>query len=115
MSLDGFITGPSAGVEHPLGEGGDRLHAWVYDLATFREKHGQSGGESNTDSDVLDEAFKSVGATIMGKRMFDVGVEPGPLSLPFTCRCTYLRTRLKNLCPEKEESPSTSSATSKPP
>jgi len=83
MSLDGFITGPNAGVEHPLGEGGDRLHAWVYDLATFREKHGQSGGESNTDSEVLGEAFESVGATIMGKRMFDVGVEPWGDDPPF--------------------------------
>ena len=83
MSLDGFITGPNAGVEHPLGEGGDRLHAWVYDLATFREKHGQSGGESNADSEVLGEAFESVGATIMGKRMFDVGVEPWGDDPPF--------------------------------
>lgn len=82
MSLDGFITGPSAGVEHPLGERRSATRMGLH-LATFREKHGQSGGESNTDSDVLDEAFKSVGATIMGKRMFDVGVEPWAPEPPF--------------------------------
>jgi hypothetical protein len=32
MSLDGFITGPNDSVEAPLGEGGDRIHEWVYDL-----------------------------------------------------------------------------------
>jgi hypothetical protein len=26
MSLDGFIAGPNQSLEHPLGEGGDRLH-----------------------------------------------------------------------------------------
>ncbi len=31
MSLDGFITGPDAGVEHPLGVGGERLHEWISD------------------------------------------------------------------------------------
>jgi hypothetical protein len=30
MSLDGFITGPNDSVDAPLGEGGDRIHRWVY-------------------------------------------------------------------------------------
>ena len=47
MSLDGFITGPNDDVEKPLADGGDRLHQWVYDLASFRELHGQSGGLTN--------------------------------------------------------------------
>ena len=29
MSLDGFITGPDDGMEHPLGRGGYRLHDWL--------------------------------------------------------------------------------------
>jgi hypothetical protein len=40
MSLDGFITGPKDSVELPLGEGGDRLHRWLYDLGSWRELHG---------------------------------------------------------------------------
>ena len=35
MTLDGFTTGPNDSVRSPLGEGGDRLHRWVYDLASF--------------------------------------------------------------------------------
>jgi len=31
MSLDGFVTGPNVGNEHPLGEDGGRLHDWKFD------------------------------------------------------------------------------------
>jgi dihydrofolate reductase len=47
------------------------LHEWVYDLAAFRQPHGLAGGETNKDSEILDEAFNRSGAIICGKRMFD--------------------------------------------
>jgi hypothetical protein len=47
MSLDGFIAGPNPSLEQPLGEGGDRLHQWAYELESFRERHGLEGGISN--------------------------------------------------------------------
>jgi hypothetical protein len=31
MSLDGFMTGPDVGTEHPMGRGGERLHEWLFD------------------------------------------------------------------------------------
>jgi dihydrofolate reductase len=71
MSLDGFVAGPNDGPELPLGEGGERLHEWVYDLASWREPHGLPGGKTDHDSEILDEAFKSAGAVVVGKRMFD--------------------------------------------
>ncbi len=71
MSLDGFIAGPNDGVENGLGDGGERLHEWVYDLATWREPHGLAGGEMNRDAEILDEGFKSLGAVVVGKRMYD--------------------------------------------
>jgi hypothetical protein len=40
MSLDGFIAGPNPTLEHPLGEGGERLHQWAFPLKSFRERHG---------------------------------------------------------------------------
>jgi hypothetical protein len=61
-SLDGFVSGPNDGVERPLGEGGERLHEWVYGLASWRERHGLTGGTTGRDSAVLDEAFATVGA-----------------------------------------------------
>jgi dihydrofolate reductase len=71
MSLDGFIAGPNDGPENGLGDGGERLHEWVYELATWREPHGLTGGETGVDADVMDEAFKRAGSVIVGKRMFD--------------------------------------------
>jgi dihydrofolate reductase len=70
-SLDGFIAGPNDGLEHPLGEGGEQLHEWLFGLASWREPHGLEGGETGQDSDVLEEAMSNAGAVILGKRMFE--------------------------------------------
>jgi hypothetical protein len=29
MSLDGYVAGPNAGPENPLGDGGGRVHQWL--------------------------------------------------------------------------------------
>jgi dihydrofolate reductase len=72
VSLDGFITGPNDNLEQPLGEGGERLHDWVYGLESWRKRHGLAGGSSDRDAEVLDEAFRTLGAVVLGKRMFDL-------------------------------------------
>lgn len=82
MSLDGFITGPNDDVSRPLGEGGERLHQWVYELASWRERHGLAGGKTNRDAEVLDEAWH-VGAVMMGRRMFNHGEKPWGDNPPF--------------------------------
>jgi dihydrofolate reductase len=76
MSLDGFIAGPNATVEQPLGEGGERLHEWIFGLASWRESHGLEGGEKNADSEVVEESLENVGATVMGRQMFGGGEGP---------------------------------------
>lgn len=83
MSLDGFIAGPNASPTNPLGDGGDRLHQWVYKLESWRERHGLEGGESSRDAEILEEAFTNVGAAILGRRMFDEGEEPWGDNPPF--------------------------------
>lgn len=83
MSLDGFIAGPNASPKNPLGEGGDRLHQWLYNLASWREPHGLTGGETNQDAEVLDEAFSNTGAVVMGRRMFDEAEGPWGDNPPF--------------------------------
>jgi len=75
-SLDGFVAGPNQSVENPLGEGGMRLHEWVFPLAAWREEHGLSGGEVNESTPVVEESVANIGATIMGRNMF--GGHPGP-------------------------------------
>ena len=76
MSLDGFIAGPHQSVKNPLGEGGMKLHEWVFPLAAWREPHDKSGGEVNESNAVVEEQLVNIGATIMGRNMF--GGHPGP-------------------------------------
>src|SRR5688572_6096495 len=76
MSLDGFIAGPNQTLEQPLGEGGEQLHEWAVALASFRERHGMSGGETGADDDVWRELRASQGAVVMGRRMFSGGAGP---------------------------------------
>jgi dihydrofolate reductase len=76
MSLDGYIAGPEPGPEQPLGRGGERLHEWAYRLASFRERHGESGGVTNADDEVLAETLARPGAVVMGRGMFGGGDGP---------------------------------------
>jgi|SRR4051794_6562300 dihydrofolate reductase len=73
VSLDGYVAGPSPSLEHPLGEGGEQLHEWVYGLKAFREHHGMEGGEENADSQLMEANIARTGAVVMGRRMFSGG------------------------------------------
>ena len=76
ISLDGFVAGPNQSEENPLGEGGERLHDWVVELASWRQAHGMQGGEVNESTRVVDESRENIGAAVMGRNMF------GPLAGP---------------------------------
>ena len=73
ISLDGFSTGPNVVAGNTLGDGGERLHEWM-----FRDE-----GPTGRDAQVRDELFKTSGAVVMGKRMFDLGVQPWGDDPPF--------------------------------
>ncbi|MGP3950033.1 hypothetical protein [Streptomyces sp. 7N604] len=83
VSLDGFVAGPHDGPGNPLGDRGDRLHQWVYGLASWREMHGLEGGERNQDADLMGETWSRTGAYVRGKRMFASGEEPWGEEPPF--------------------------------
>jgi dihydrofolate reductase len=76
MSLDGFVAGPNQTLEEPLGTGGEQLHEWAFTARSWREAHGLSGGETNVDSEVIEESVGNAGATVMGRRMFSGGEGP---------------------------------------
>ncbi|TDO68186.1 dihydrofolate reductase [Kribbella sp. VKM Ac-2571] len=59
VSLDGYVTGPNAGVGNGLGDGGEAVHDWVF--------HG-----NDADRAVLDAAFEASGAVVQGRNLFDV-------------------------------------------
>jgi dihydrofolate reductase len=64
ISLDGFAAGPNQSVENPLGEGGERLHEWVF---------AATPGERGVDSEVAGRIGKGIGAYVMGRKMFGGG------------------------------------------
>jgi dihydrofolate reductase len=75
-SLDGFVAGPNQTPEEPLGKGGERLHEWVFRLASWREPHGLEGGQRDADDEVIAESIRATGAVVMGRRMFSGGEGP---------------------------------------
>lgn len=83
MSLDGFIAGPNGRPGNPLGDGGMRIHQWVYPLASFRERVGLTGGDTNQDDEIVRAVFARAGAYVMGRRMFDEGEVGWPENPPF--------------------------------
>jgi hypothetical protein len=86
MSLDGFVTGPNAGVGNPMGDDDGRLHDWMVDT------------ESDADAGILEEIYRTTGAIVIGKRMFDVGEEPWGDPLPSICRYSSSPTSRENRC-----------------
>ena len=76
ISLDGFVAGPHQSLENPIGEGGMRLHQWLFETDTWREQEGLEGGAGGVDSEVVGEVFRNVGAYIMGRKMFGGGAGP---------------------------------------
>jgi dihydrofolate reductase len=76
LSLDGFVAGPNASLQDPLGEGGMQLHDWVFGLKTWRERHGLEGGETGPVADLVSESLAATGAVVMGRKMFSGGEGP---------------------------------------
>ena len=69
MSLDGFVTGPNEGPDNGLGDGGERLHEWIFQGVGDHPKKAV-GGQGSVNSQIVDE-FMSTGAVITGRGTFD--------------------------------------------
>jgi dihydrofolate reductase len=63
MSLDGYVTGHGADLEHGLGDAPE-LHAWVSE-------------QDPVDTEILEGATAASGAVVMGRRLFDTVDGPG--------------------------------------
>ena len=73
ISLDGFLAGPNARFEEPLGDAGEKLHEWMFQTAGWQEAHGGEGGATGRDDDVVRESTENTGAYLMGRQMFGGG------------------------------------------
>lgn len=67
VSLDGYSAGPNQSLENPLGEGGLRVHEWMFATNTWKEL------PAVTPDDAIVSDLRSnpgVGAYVMGRNMF---------------------------------------------
>ena len=83
MSVDRYVAGPNSGAGNPLGDGDVLIQQWMFDLASFREIQGLSGGQTNADDEELRQRFAPTGAVVLGRRMFDEGEGPWGDNPPF--------------------------------
>jgi dihydrofolate reductase len=70
MSLDGFIAGPNAGMGNGLGDGGERLHDWLWADNEPSGPSGVPGRLSGVNGQVYDEVM-STGAVVAGRGTFE--------------------------------------------
>lgn len=84
-SVDGFVAGPDDGPGRGLGEGGEKLHYWVFGgpWTYDSEPTGEMAGE---DKAWMDEAMEGLGAVVGGRWTYEAADHWGdenPWGLPF--------------------------------
>jgi dihydrofolate reductase len=70
MSVDGYITGPNDGPGKGLGEGGERLHYWVFG-GPWSYESGPRGEPAGQDAEYLNESTARAGAIVIGRNMYE--------------------------------------------
>jgi dihydrofolate reductase len=65
VSVDGFITGPNVNAQLPLGKDGERLHEWFF------------APQAEIEKTAMAELAQSSGAIILGRNMYDTGIDTG--------------------------------------
>ncbi len=84
-SVDGYVTGPNDGPERGLGEGGERLHYWVFG-GPWTYEGGTRGEATGADKEFIDGIFARFGAVIGGRgtyRAADAWGGSNPFGVPF--------------------------------
>ena len=80
MSLDGYITGPNDRLGAGLGDGGERLHYWVFG-GPWTYDTPSTGTTAPVDRQYMEDVFTTGGAWLVGRTMHDVvdgwGEDPG--------------------------------------
>jgi dihydrofolate reductase len=69
MSVDGFVAGPNESVDNGLGDGGERLHEWIF-AGPPTGHGGVPGRPAGVDGEVMDEAM-ATGAVVAGRGTFE--------------------------------------------
>jgi dihydrofolate reductase len=106
VSIDGFYAGPKHGdmrtwLEGPEAAGFFRVTRWAIDAEAWRQRLGFTGGEKNTNSEVIAETFQAAGAYVMGRRMADGGEVPWGEDPPFRAPVFVVTSRPRQTLPRE--------------
>ena len=83
-SVDGYVAGPDDGPGKGLGEGGERLHYWVFG-GPWTYENEPSGEPTGDDGAWLQETMQRIGAVISGRFTYEAADHWGgenPWGLP---------------------------------
>lgn len=89
MSLDGCIAGPDVSVDLPMGRDGEHLHEWLF-----------ADPQDPIDARVAQEMRTGIGAAVIGRRTFDVGIGPWQ-DTPFAAPCFVVTHETRQPLPQK--------------
>jgi dihydrofolate reductase len=81
MSLDGFVAGQNVSIANPMGDGGEKLHDWLF------------GARSAVDAEIIADMYRTIGAVVLGRRTFDLGEGPWGDEPPFPVPCFVVTHR----------------------
>jgi dihydrofolate reductase len=85
VSIDGYITGPDDGPGKGLGEGGERLHYWVFG-GPWTYSDTRLGEPTGEDAAWLSQVTSRIGAVVGGRNTYEAAEHWGdenPWGLPF--------------------------------
>lgn len=83
-SVDGYVAGPGDGPARGLGEGGERLHNWVFG-GPWRYEDETRGEASGEDAAWLERSMARIGAVVAGRATYEAARHWGdrnPWGLP---------------------------------
>jgi dihydrofolate reductase len=85
ISLDGYVAGPNDGPGRGLGDGGERLHYWVFG-GPWSYNEEPTGEATGADKEFLDGAIERGGAIVGGRNTYEAAERWGgqnPFGAPF--------------------------------
>jgi dihydrofolate reductase len=84
-SLDGYVAGPNDGPDRGLGDGGERLHYWVFGGPWSYDEE-PTGEAVGADKELLEGAMARAGAVVGGRYTYEAAGAWGghnPFGVPF--------------------------------
>src|SRR5882757_7669495 len=78
VSVDGYSAGADQDLANPVGVGGLPVFGWQFATRAHHQMHGNEGGETGLDNDMVMRGFEGIGAWILGRNMFGPVRGPWP-------------------------------------